>query len=303
MIHKQTLSSRFIPRPPTLRAFLELSLCIQNFPEYDPPKLKIMLENSDGASLYPSVDFPIEQRIYTNTEPRWRSINEAADWAYNILNGHNVCQFAFHELHGPSASSVLVRKSRHKYDLNGQRRRDLSINTEFLTVPQEKAVNKRFEEETEFLADSIARYSHQNNWCFIWHGCYLNAIQSQKPHYVSDLFRSFTKLQPNYFAFSNGRSDIFAQLASRLLDKEAPANVNDADLFALFLPWGSRSTLFYVDAFDGDPALRFGVCYLRPYQEAPPIRIEIPAHMMADDRWQLLDKVMAHFILNPDIVY
>lgn len=136
---------------------------------------------------------------------------------------------------------------------------------------------------------------------FIWCDSFLEVGDK----YLDDLPALLANIEEQPTAFvtlSTNGANHFGQLAEKILTLTLPPRTTDAELLNRILPWGSRTRLFGHGAKELKRNPAFFFCYVKPLHQYPPIRVEVPAKIPPDEVDAHIDRVMAHVILNPNIL-
>ena len=136
---------------------------------------------------------------------------------------------------------------------------------------------------------------------FIWCDSFLEVGDK----YLDDLPALLANIEEQPTAFvtlSTNGANHFGQLAEKILALTLPPRTTDAELLNRILPWGCRTRLFGHDAKEAKGSQSFFFCYIKPLRQYPPIRVEVPAKIPPDEVDAHIDRVMAHVILNPNIL-
>lgn len=300
------LIRHFVPRPPSGEELAVFSLCLESLPQLEPAKLCLVNHPGQGSLVYPSQEFETRQWLSLLHEDRWRSENEAAEWAYETLEGQTVEALSVYRVTplvpNPQqfGSSFCSWKSEHEYTATGQHCQ-IAVSTNIaqpaVGLTQEEQLSNQ---EADFLLNSFSISEHSPTFR-LWQGSFLEVIGKKEQAILRTFSKGISATDIPFIAYSTGRSQVLLRVAAQFLGRKPLENISDAELLAALLPWGSRTLVFHHDMKIDGVELKFCFCYIKPLAAYPPVRIEFPAALYHKEGYHcLLDKLLAHFVLNPN---
>lgn len=280
-------------------------LFLESLPQFDPTDISLLLDEETGSWLYPSDEFEGKEWLSSCSKPRWDSMNEAIEWAYDVLEGSSIGHFhmynAFRRLGSlPQYTSIGGHLCRYMEFEYLARERQIASNACSFTSKTDP-LDLRREEVTQLFGSFLDRRK-KSITLLLWHNSLLELAVAWPSVLKTFLSKASTGSPPVCTLSTDGVSHL-GRVAQRFLELPLPAGLTDAELLEQFLPWGRRSLAFYHDSLAADCDLTFSFCYLKPLREYPPIRIEFPdCGLLGNSLDATLDLILAFLILNPNVL-
>lgn len=297
---------QFIPRPASAEDLAVFTLCLESLPQHEPVTLHLADGPEARSLVYPSQEFKNQQWLYNLGTDRWQSESQSVEWAYEILVGEMVETLSFHQiplfLDGVFYPSLYGRKKEQLYTPSGQQQR-MQVFSNPQTAEDRAQAKDLSIHEVAYMLDTFRRSSAQSPRLHLWLGSFLEIAEKKGPMVLRDCARGLGGNSLPLAAFSTNSSQVLTRMAGQLVGREPAAVITDAQVLSTLLPWGSRSLMFHHQIHAEGVELLFNFCYLKPLATYAPIRVEfLAAHFQESDVPHLLDQILAHFILNPDII-
>ncbi len=301
----QRLIRQFIPRPPTAEDLAVFTLCLESLPQFKPGRLQLVNSPEIRSFVYPSAEFKSQQWLYTPATDRWQSESEAIQWAYEILDGQTVASLSLFQIpvfvDGLRHTSLCSRISKHVYTTVGQQQQFI-ISSNPLAVESRAQGKSLSIQEVEFMRDSFGEPSMPTSYLHLWLSSFVEMAEWKGVTVLQECALAFVGSAP-LVAFSTSQSQVLLRLAGQILGREPMANISDAQVLSSLLSWGGRTLLLHHEIHAGGHELLFNVCYLKPLATYAPIRVEfLASHFQEDVVSDLLDRIVAHSILNPNLI-
>lgn len=301
----QRLIRQFIPRPPTAEDLAIFTLCLESLPQFEPVQLHLVNGPEVHSLVYPSQEFKTHQWLCIDNAVRWQSESEAIEWAYEILDGQTIEALSFFKIpaisEGERHITLCAWKSEHMYTTAGQDQR-ITIFDNPLSAKSKSQGKQLSYQEIEFMRYSFQASAEQSAHLRLWSGGLLKIAEREDPAVLRDYARAFSGSLP-LVTFSTSNSQVLSRMAGQLLGREPMVNISDAQVLNSLVPWGSRSLIFHHEIQVDRLNLLFNFCYLKPLATYAPIRVEfLASHPQGDDVQNLFDRLLAHFILNPNTI-
>jgi hypothetical protein len=278
---------------------------LESLPQFGPSDISLILDQGVGSRLYPSEEFEGKEWLSSSSRPRWDSLNEAVEWAYDVLEGSSIGYFhmynAFRKLaslpHYTLIGGHLCRYMEHLYKDHEQH-----VVQNSCSFTSKTDIQELLEEEINQLFERVQTDRETLPTNLLWHNSLLELVEGHQSVAKAFLSKAAT-FSTTLFTFSTDGLTHLGQLAEKFLERPLPVGITDAELLAQILPWGSRSLVFCHDSLEPESGLKFCFCYMKPIREYPPIRVEFPHLQMGGDSLDgVLDKIMAFLLLTPTVV-
>lgn len=303
MLEKLCFLRTKVPRPLPPDLIASVTMFLETLPQFDKTDLTLVLDGEKGTKIFPSEELAEQAWFATTREPRWPDLPTAEDWAYRILENSRVDRVVT-TLRALVTADWKMKKDyffyqyMHLYHATHQDIRGGTGN--FVPgyspqTPEETIVQA----EIRTILGIYRMIDTPSKALLLWRGSFLEMAE-RFPDTLHSLL-SRVGQQPSFIAYSTNRANHFSQIAQAFLGVSLPHSITDAELFDAIVPWGGRTHLFCHEAPSTTATLRFSFCYIKPLRKYPPIRLEIPDNIPRDEIDSLLDRVLAHLILNPNI--
>lgn len=294
-----------VPRPLPPETLASINMFLETLPQFNPIDLTLVLNKGAGTYIHPSEELQDKVWLATYQKPRWADLATALDWAYKLLETFKVERFQ--TIRKPM--TILGRGVSEEYFYYHYTHRYLSTQQETIksmgsAVPGYAAnftPGEILRSEMENLLYIYDKLKAIPEALFLWCGSFLDTAAN----WPDELLYLMPHLNPHhssFVAYSTNGANHFGRITEKFLDVTLPQRTTDAELLNAILPWGARTHLFCHDSVENIDAYKFSFCYIKPIQEYPPIRLEIPTRVPPEEIDLILDRIMAHFILNPNIL-
>lgn len=294
-----------LPRPQPLETTAIINLFLETLPQNNSEDLTLDLNEAQGTYIHPSQEFQGETWLATTSTSRWDDDPTAIEWAYNTLENLSIIRFQkvlhpFLSLDKGHTYAYFYHLYTHQYHVTHQES-TFSIGTLFPGNTDSFYKGEILQEEVKSLFYVIKEPGITPSSYFLWFNSFLE-LSEKWPSQLAALLSQVNNYSPKFAAYSTNGANHIGRIVERCLRLTLPEGTTDAELLNAILPWGGRTRLICHESKGGNEPMRFNFCYIKPIQEYPPIRVEIPAKIPLEEVDSLLDKVMAHVILNPDVL-
>lgn len=305
MIDLPVSPSKIVSRSPREAVLAPFLIFLESLPQFDPADITWVLDDENGSGVYPSEEFKGKEWLRSASTPRWYSLDEAIEWAYDILEGSTIGHYhmynAFRRTLGlPHYSSIgghLCRYMEYQYAA----REPQIVSNACSFTSKTDPVDLRNEEVRQLFENFLDKRKKSLSF-LLWHNSFLELAVTWPTVLKTFESKASTGLPPVCTLSTDGVTHL-GKVAGRFLELPLPAGLTDAELLEQFLPWGRRSLVFYHDFLDADRGSKVGFCYLKPLREYPPIRIEFPdCRLLGNSLDATLDLILAFLILNPNVL-
>ncbi|MAT96868.1 MAG: hypothetical protein CL608_06970 [Anaerolineaceae bacterium] len=305
MIGEPCVFRATVPRPVPPETIASIHFFLESLPQFNPTDFTLVLDREAGTYIHPSEEFQDQEWLATYQEPRWIDLPTALDWAYQLLETFKVERFL--TVRKPMLVLSRGRSDEyffHRYSHHYQATQQEILKSIGSLLPGPAANFQTGEILHEEIASLFRVYDELDkspDVIFLWCGSFLDTAANW-PDELLHLIPRLNGPQPAFVAYSTNGANHFGRIAAKFLDVTLPERATDAELLHAILPWGARTRLFCHDSLNLVDSYKFYFCYIRPLREYPPVRLEIPPKIPLKEIDHLLDRVMAHIILNPNIL-
>lgn len=305
MIYQPACARKIISRSSQEAALAPFLIFLESLPQFDPTDITWVLDDEKGSRVYPSEEFTGKEWLRTASTPRWYSMNEAIEWAYDILEGSTIGHYHMYDafrrtLGSPRYSSIgghLCRYMEYQYAV-----REPQIVSNACSFTSKTAPVDLRHEEVRQLFENFLDKRKKSISLLLWHNSLLELAVTW-PTVLKTFLSKAAAGSPHIYTLATDGVGHLGKVAQRFLELPLPHGLTDAELLEQILPWGRRSLAYYFDSLDAGPASMLGFCYLKPLREHPPIRIEFSASGFLGNSLDVsLDLVLAFLILNPNVI-
>lgn len=303
MLEKLCFLKAKVPRPLAPDIIASVRMFLETLPQFDEADLTLVRDREKGTRIFPSEELGGQAWFTTIREPRWPDLPTAEDWAYRILENSRVDRVvttlrALVTADWEMKKDYFIYQYMHLYHATHQDIRGGTGNFVPGYTPQTPAITV-VREEIRTILEIYRTIDAPSNALLLWGGSFLE-MADRFPDELNVLLSQVGQ-QPSFVAYSTNGATHFSQIAQAFLEMSLPQYITDAELLNAMVPWGGRTRLFCHEIPGATDALRFSFCYIKPLREYPPIRLEIPDLIPLKEIDSLLDRVLAHIILNPNI--
>jgi len=303
MLEKLCFLRAKVPRPLPPDIIASVKMFLETLPQFEEADRTLVLDREKGTRIFPSEELAEQVWFATLTEPRWPNLPAAEDWAYGILENSRVDRMVTTLRYLVTADWQMKKdyffyQYMHFYHATHQDIRGGTGNIVPGYTPQTPAITVQ-REEIRTILEIYRTIDTPSSALLLWGGSFLE-MADRFPEELHSLLSQVGQ-HPAFVAYSNNGANHFSQIAQAFLEMSLPHYVTDAELLNDMVPWGGRTRLFCHEAPGATAALRFSFCYIKPLREYPPIRLEIPDIIPREEIDSLLDRVLGHIILNPNI--